>query len=209
MLKHKFYQLFLSSFQNKYVQVGIKGVGWKERQNFQMMGLSASVEKQASINIFWIHPLFWIHMDPELKYPKINFQISFFLGDVYLASIFMKVKRRMSELRKRDKRWKEKTQQKKQMIPNVRFFCHFVSLSHRVSQNCQIFSFQLPFFASCRFGKKKEDKSKDPAKGSKNRLEALSEEELDRIPDSRERQDTHTLCVCVCWVKTPLQTGSF
>ncbi|XP_016533632.1 par-3 family cell polarity regulator beta a isoform X3 [Poecilia formosa] len=41
-------------------------------------------------------------------------------------------------------------------------------------------------FNLLRFGKKKEDKSKDPAKGSKNRLEALSEEELDRIPDSRE-----------------------
>lgn len=37
-----------------------------------------------------------------------------------------------------------------------------------------------------RFGKKKEDKSKDAAKASKNKLEALSEEELDRIPDSRD-----------------------
>ncbi|KAM4537845.1 par-3 family cell polarity regulator beta a isoform 2-T3 [Fundulus diaphanus] len=42
-------------------------------------------------------------------------------------------------------------------------------------------------FALLRFGKKKEDKrSKDPAKGSTNRLEALSEEELDRNPDSRD-----------------------
>lgn len=37
-----------------------------------------------------------------------------------------------------------------------------------------------------RFGKKKEDKSKDAAKMAKNKLEALSEEELDRIPDSRD-----------------------
>lgn len=41
-------------------------------------------------------------------------------------------------------------------------------------------------FNLLRFGKKKDDTSKDPAKGSKNRLEALSEEELDRIPDSRD-----------------------
>ncbi|KAM4710757.1 par-3 family cell polarity regulator beta a isoform 2-T2 [Anableps anableps] len=41
-------------------------------------------------------------------------------------------------------------------------------------------------FNLLRFGKKKEDKGKDAAKGSKNRLEALSEEELDRIPDSRD-----------------------
>lgn len=37
-----------------------------------------------------------------------------------------------------------------------------------------------------RFGKKKEDKSKDAAKASKSKLEALSEEELDRIPDNRD-----------------------
>ncbi|XP_072219791.1 par-3 family cell polarity regulator beta a isoform X2 [Leuresthes tenuis] len=40
-------------------------------------------------------------------------------------------------------------------------------------------------FGLLRFGKKKDDKSKDAAKSSKNRLEALSEEELDRIPDNR------------------------
>lgn len=37
-----------------------------------------------------------------------------------------------------------------------------------------------------RFGKKKEDKNKDATKTSKNKLEALSEEELDRMPDSRD-----------------------
>lgn len=37
-----------------------------------------------------------------------------------------------------------------------------------------------------RFGKKKEDKSKDAMKASKSKLEALSEEELDKIPDSRD-----------------------
>lgn len=37
-----------------------------------------------------------------------------------------------------------------------------------------------------RFGKKKDDKSKDAAKASKAKLEALSEEELDRIPDKRD-----------------------
>uniref|UniRef100_A0A096MDL3 Par-3 family cell polarity regulator beta n=1 Tax=Poecilia formosa TaxID=48698 RepID=A0A096MDL3_POEFO len=57
-----------------------------------------------------------------------------------------------------------------------------LKIEESVTKKCK----QLPFFVSCRFGKKKEDKSKDPAKGSKNRLEALSEEELDRIPDSRE-----------------------
>uniref|UniRef100_A0A3Q1GBG0 Partitioning defective 3 homolog B-like n=1 Tax=Acanthochromis polyacanthus TaxID=80966 RepID=A0A3Q1GBG0_9TELE len=44
-------------------------------------------------------------------------------------------------------------------------------------------------FGLLRFGKKKEDKSKDAAKTSKNKLEALSEEELDRIPDSRDGYD--------------------
>ncbi|XP_044201364.1 par-3 family cell polarity regulator beta a isoform X3 [Thunnus albacares] len=44
-------------------------------------------------------------------------------------------------------------------------------------------------FALLRFGKKKEDKSKDAAKISKNKLEALSEEELDRIPDNRDGYD--------------------
>lgn len=41
-----------------------------------------------------------------------------------------------------------------------------------------------------RFGKKKEDKSKDAAKASKSKLEALSEEELDRIPDNRDRYES-------------------
>ncbi|KAM7365331.1 hypothetical protein PAMP_016266 [Pampus punctatissimus] len=44
-------------------------------------------------------------------------------------------------------------------------------------------------FGLLRFGKKKEDKSKDAAKTSKNKLEALSEEELDRIPDNRDGYD--------------------
>lgn len=44
-------------------------------------------------------------------------------------------------------------------------------------------------FGLLRFGKKKEDKNKDPAKGSKNKLDALSEEELDRIPDIRDGPD--------------------
>lgn len=39
---------------------------------------------------------------------------------------------------------------------------------------------------SPRFGKKKDDKSKEAAKASKSKLEALSEEELDRVPDSRD-----------------------
>lgn len=39
---------------------------------------------------------------------------------------------------------------------------------------------------SSRFGKRKDDKSKDAAKMSKNKLEALSEEELDRLPNSRD-----------------------
>lgn len=42
----------------------------------------------------------------------------------------------------------------------------------------------LVFFL--RFGKKKDDKSKDTVKASKGKLEALSEEELDRIPDDRD-----------------------
>ncbi|XP_044043724.1 par-3 family cell polarity regulator beta a isoform X3 [Siniperca chuatsi] len=41
-------------------------------------------------------------------------------------------------------------------------------------------------FGLLRFGKKKDDKSKDAAKASKGKLEALSEEELDRIPDNRD-----------------------
>ncbi|XP_026217952.1 par-3 family cell polarity regulator beta a [Anabas testudineus] len=44
-------------------------------------------------------------------------------------------------------------------------------------------------FGLLRFGKKKEDKNKDAAKTSKNKLEALSEEELDRMPDSRDGHD--------------------
>lgn len=52
---------------------------------------------------------------------------------------------------------------------------------------------------SSRFGKKKDDKSKDAAKASKSKLEALSEEDLDRIPDNRDGYEsdvggTH-LCV--------------
>lgn len=43
-----------------------------------------------------------------------------------------------------------------------------------------------PFSCVARFGKKKDDKSKEAAKASKNKLEALSEEELDRIPDNRD-----------------------
>ncbi|XP_030266169.1 par-3 family cell polarity regulator beta a isoform X1 [Sparus aurata] len=44
-------------------------------------------------------------------------------------------------------------------------------------------------FGLLRFGKKKDDKSKEAAKASKNKLEALSEEELDRIPDNRDGYD--------------------
>ncbi|XP_071320664.1 par-3 family cell polarity regulator beta a isoform X2 [Trachinotus anak] len=44
-------------------------------------------------------------------------------------------------------------------------------------------------FGLLRFGKKKEDKSKDAAKAAKSKLEALSEEEVDRIPDSRDGYD--------------------
>lgn len=44
----------------------------------------------------------------------------------------------------------------------------------------------VSLFVLSRFGKKKDDKSKDAAKASKNKLEALSEEELDRIPDHRD-----------------------
>ncbi|XP_070786527.1 par-3 family cell polarity regulator beta a [Enoplosus armatus] len=44
-------------------------------------------------------------------------------------------------------------------------------------------------FGLLRFGKKKDDKSKDAAKASKGKLEALSEEELDRIPDNRDGYD--------------------
>ncbi|XP_037552671.1 par-3 family cell polarity regulator beta a [Nematolebias whitei] len=40
-------------------------------------------------------------------------------------------------------------------------------------------------FGLLRFGKKKDDKSK----GSKNKLDVLSEEELDRVPDSRDSYD--------------------
>ncbi|XP_070813770.1 par-3 family cell polarity regulator beta a [Chaetodon trifascialis] len=44
-------------------------------------------------------------------------------------------------------------------------------------------------FGLLRFGKKKDDKSKEAAKASKSKLEALSEEELDRIPDNRDGFD--------------------
>ncbi|XP_053272788.1 par-3 family cell polarity regulator beta a [Pleuronectes platessa] len=44
-------------------------------------------------------------------------------------------------------------------------------------------------FGLLRFGKKKEDKSKDAAKASKSKLEALSEEELGRTPDTRDGYD--------------------
>nr|XP_057906725.1 par-3 family cell polarity regulator beta a isoform X2 [Doryrhamphus excisus] len=44
-------------------------------------------------------------------------------------------------------------------------------------------------FGLLRFGKKKEDKSKDAFKASKNKLQALSEEEMDRFPDDRESYD--------------------
>ncbi|XP_019734038.1 par-3 family cell polarity regulator beta a isoform X2 [Hippocampus comes] len=45
-------------------------------------------------------------------------------------------------------------------------------------------------FALLRFGKKKDDKSKDAAKVAKNKLEAWSEEEFDRFPDIRESYDS-------------------
>nr|XP_020447832.1 partitioning defective 3 homolog B-like isoform X1 [Monopterus albus] len=47
-------------------------------------------------------------------------------------------------------------------------------------------------FGLLRFGKKKEDKSKDAAKGSRNKLDALSEEELDRLPDNRDGYNRYT-----------------
>lgn len=66
----------------------------------------------------------------------------------------------------------------------------YIRAYERVRKMLFIINFFIVFlnasFVSSRFGKKKDDKSKDPAKGSKNRLEALSEEELDRIPDRRD-----------------------
>lgn len=44
-----------------------------------------------------------------------------------------------------------------------------------------------------RFGKKKDDRSKEAAKGSKVKLEALNEEEQERIPNSRDGWGTHSL----------------
>ncbi|XP_054649462.1 par-3 family cell polarity regulator beta a isoform X2 [Dunckerocampus dactyliophorus] len=44
-------------------------------------------------------------------------------------------------------------------------------------------------FALLRFGKKKEDKGKDALQAAKNKLEALSEEEIDKFPDNRESYD--------------------
>lgn len=41
-------------------------------------------------------------------------------------------------------------------------------------------------FKSSRFGKKKDEKSKDAVKGSKNKLDVLSEGELDQVPDNRD-----------------------
>ncbi|XP_034720606.1 par-3 family cell polarity regulator beta a isoform X2 [Etheostoma cragini] len=46
-------------------------------------------------------------------------------------------------------------------------------------------------FGLLRFGKKKDDKSKDAAKASKSKLDALSEEELDRIPDQKDSYNPH------------------
>ncbi|XP_056157071.1 par-3 family cell polarity regulator beta a [Lampris incognitus] len=43
-------------------------------------------------------------------------------------------------------------------------------------------------FGLLRFGKKKEEKSKEANKASKNKLEAVSEEELDRTADNRSEQ---------------------
>ncbi|CAG5932750.1 unnamed protein product [Menidia menidia] len=51
-------------------------------------------------------------------------------------------------------------------------------------------------FGLLRFGKKKEDKSKDAAKSSKSRLEALSEEELDRIPDNTDGNESRYAGPC-------------
>ncbi|XP_041834486.1 par-3 family cell polarity regulator beta a isoform X2 [Melanotaenia boesemani] len=44
-------------------------------------------------------------------------------------------------------------------------------------------------FGILRFGKKKEEKNKDASKSSKNKLEALSEEELDGTADNRDGYD--------------------
>ncbi len=58
-----------------------------------------------------------------------------------------------------------------------------------------------PFFLLFRFGRKKDDKSKDAAKASKSKLEALSEEELDRIPDNRDgyESDVGGIRLCVAF----------
>lgn len=49
-----------------------------------------------------------------------------------------------------------------------------------------------------RFGKKKDNKSNDAAKASKGKLDALSEEELDRIPDNRDGYESDMCGICVC-----------
>ncbi|XP_024918486.1 par-3 family cell polarity regulator beta a isoform X2 [Cynoglossus semilaevis] len=44
-------------------------------------------------------------------------------------------------------------------------------------------------FGLLRFGKKKEDKNKDTAKSTKGKLEVLSEEDVSRVPDTRDGYD--------------------
>lgn len=67
-----------------------------------------------------------------------------------------------------------------------------------------ILNFCVSVSSSFRFGKKKDDKSKEAAKGSKSKLEALSEEELDRIPDSRDgyESDVGGIHLCVVFPHT-------
>lgn len=65
-----------------------------------------------------------------------------------------------------------------------------------------ILNFCVSDSSSSRFGKKKDDKSKEAAKGSKSKLEALSEEELDRIPDSRDGYESDVGGIHLCCFPT-------
>lgn len=81
------------------------------------------------------------------------------------------------------------------------FSIHRVCSPQNPSGHLKLTSLHLyPLYVSSRFGKKKDDKSKDAAKASRSKLEALSEEELDRIPDSRDGYDSR--CgrnASLCW----------
>lgn len=75
------------------------------------------------------------------------------------------------------------------------YFCFIILMTSALHFSLDVFNRLLCRFPLCRFGKKKDEKKE--AKAAQQKSDLLSDHELQRMKDERERW----ACVCVWWVE--------